>query len=133
MTHQQCYMGYPHANTTFIHCTAKYGWKSILPYPGLTTSIPTLAPGMYNYNHNPGTNIPTGAQSTTSNASLESHMSQLSRTMLQLAQTNQVMADHQQQNHQAMVTMQRQQADAFNALAAATEQRKYDVHYLQQF
>ena len=52
------------------------------------------------------TNILTTAQSTTSNASLESHMSQLSRTMLQLAQTNQVMADHQQKSS-GMVTMQR--------------------------
>ena len=47
--------------------------------------------------------------------------------MLQLTQTNQVIADHQQQNHQAMVTVQRQQADAFNTLATATKQRKYDV------
>ena len=37
------------------------------------------------------------------------------------------MADHQQQSHQAIVTVQRQQADAFNALATATEQRKYDA------
>ena len=53
-------------------------------------------------------------------------MSQLSRTMLQLAQTNQVIANHQQQNHQAMVDVQKQQTDALNALAAAMEQRKYD-------
>ena len=63
---------------------------------GSTTSLPTSAPDMYNYNFNLERNIQTGAQSTTSNASLESHMSQLSRTMLQLAQTNKVMADHQQ-------------------------------------
>ena len=54
-------------------------------------------------------------------------MSQLSKTMLQLAQTNQVMANHQCQNHQAMIDIQKQQTyQAFNALAAATEQRKYD-------
>ena len=53
-------------------------------------------------------------------------MSQLSKTMLQLAQTNQVMANHQCQNHQAMVDVQKQKTEAFNALAAATEQRKYD-------
>ena len=87
---------------------------------GSTHSIPTLAPGMYDY-----TNVQ-GSQSTSSNSSLESHMLQLSRTMLQLAQTNQVITNHQQQNHQAMVDVQRQQTDAFNALAAATEQRKYD-------
>ena len=46
--------------------------------------------------------------------------------MLQLAQNNQVIANHQQQNHQAMVDVQRQKTDAFNALAAATKQRKYD-------
>ena len=86
---------------------------------GSTHSIPTLAPSMYDY-----TNVQ-GAQST-SNSSLESHMSQLSRTMLQLAQANQVIANHQEQNYQAMVDEQKQQTDAFNALAAATEQRKYD-------
>ena len=87
---------------------------------GSVHSIPTSAPGMYGYTSGQG------APSTSSNSSLESHMSQLSRTMLQLAQTNQVMADHQCQNHQAMVNVQKQQTDAFNALAAATEQRKYD-------
>ena len=87
---------------------------------GSAHSIPTLAPGMYDYTNGGGT------QSTSSNSSLESHMSQLSKTMLQLAQTNQVMANHQCQNHQAMVDIQKQQTEAFNALAAATEQRKYD-------
>ena len=87
---------------------------------GSAHSIPTSAPGMYDYTNGGGT------QSTSLNSSLESHMSQLSQTMLQLAQTNQVMADHQCQNHQAMVSIQKQQTEAFNALAAATEQRKYD-------
>ena len=87
---------------------------------GSAHSIPTSAPGMYDYTNGGGT------QSTSLNSSLESHMSQLSRTMLQLAQTNQVMANHQHQNHQAMVNVQKQQTEAFNALAAATEQRKYD-------
>ena len=63
----------------------------------------------------------------TSNASLESHMSQLSKTMVQLTQTNQAMAASQQQNQLALVTTQQQQADAFNALATTTEQRKYDA------
>ena len=82
---------------------------------GSTHSIPTSAPGMYDY-----INVQ-GVQSTSSNLLLESHMTQLSRTMLQLAQTNQVIANHQQQNHQAMVDVQKQQMDAFEALAAATE------------
>ena len=86
---------------------------------GSAHSIPTSAPGMYDYTNGGGT------QSTSSNSSLESHMSQLSRTMLQLAQTKQVMANQQCQNHQAMVNVQKQQTEAFNALAAATEQRKY--------
>ena len=73
---------------------------------------------MYDY-----TNIQ-GAQSTSSNSSLESHMSQLSRTMLQLAQTNQVIANHQGQNHQAMVDVQRQQMDVFNALAGSCNRTK---------
>ena len=37
------------------------------------------------------------------------------------------MAASQQQNQIALVTTQQQQADTFNALAAATEQRKYDA------
>ena len=80
---------------------------------GSTHSIPTSVPGMYDY-----TNVQ-GSQSTSSNLSLESHMSQLSRTMLELAQTNQVIANHQCKNHQGMVDVQKQQMDAFNALAAA--------------
>ena len=56
---------------------------------GSAHSVPTSAPGMYGYTSGQG------AQSTSSNSSLELHMSQLSRTMLQLVQTNQVMADHQ--------------------------------------
>ena len=63
---------------------------------GSTHSIPTLAPGMYDFNPN------TGAQSMTSNASLESHMSKLSKTMVQLTQTNQAMATSQQQNQLAL-------------------------------
>ena len=54
-------------------------------------------------------------------------MSQLSKTMVQLTQLNQVMAASQQQNQLALVTAQQQQADAFNTLATATEQRKYDA------
>ena len=57
----------------------------------------------------------------TSNASLESHMSQLSKTMVQLTQTNQAMATSQQQNQLALVTTQQQQANTFNTLAATTE------------
>ena len=88
---------------------------------GSTHSIPTLAPGMYEFHPN------IGPQSTTSNASLESHMSQLSKTMVQLTQTNQAMAASQQQNQLSLVTTQQQQADAFNALATTTEQRKYEA------
>ena len=88
---------------------------------GFTHSIPTLASGMYDFIPN------TGAQSMTSNASLESHMSQLSKAMVQLTQTNQAMAASQQQNQLASVTAQQQQADIFNTLPATTEQRKYDA------
>ena len=47
--------------------------------------------------------------------------------MVQLAQTNQAMAASQQQNQLALMITQQQQAEAFNALAATTEQRKYDA------
>ena len=79
---------------------------------GSTHSIPTSAPGMYDY-----TNVQ-GTQSTSSNLSLESHMSQLSRTMLQLAQTNQAIANHQKQNQQAMVDVQKQQDRCFQCLSS---------------
>ena len=46
--------------------------------------------------------------------------------MLQLAQTHERIVNTQQQNHQTMVTVQQKQADAFEALAAATQQQKYD-------
>ena len=39
---------------------------------GSTISMPTLTSGMYNYHHPQAP--PTGAQSTTSNASLETHV-----------------------------------------------------------
>ena len=61
---------------------------------GSTASLPTPAPGMYNYPHPQAP--PTGAQSITSNALLETHMSQLSRTMIQLTQANQLITNTQQ-------------------------------------
>ena len=60
---------------------------------GSTASMPTLAPGMYNYHHLQVP--PTGAQSTTSNASQETHMSKVSRRMIQLTQSNQLIASTQ--------------------------------------
>ena len=70
-----------------------------------------------------------GAPSTASNASLESHMTKISKTMLQLAQAHQEIANIQQQNHQTMVNVQQQQAKAFGALTAATQQQKYNVMF----
>ena len=65
---------------------------------GSTHSIPTSAPGMYRHNNNQESNAPHGAPSTTSNASLESHMTEI-KTMLQLAQAHQEIVNTQQQNH----------------------------------
>ena len=92
---------------------------------GSISSLPTSAPSMYNYHHPQAS--PTGAQSTTSNALLEMHISQLSRTMIHLTQANQLIANTQQQNQQAMIDAQKQQADAFNTLVDATQQWKFDV------
>ena len=64
-----------------------------------------------------------------SGASLESHMTEISKTMLQLAQAHEKIASTQQQNHQTMVNVQQQQATAFEALAAATQQQKYDMMF----
>ena len=49
--------------------------------------------------------------------------------MLQLAQAHQEIMNTQQQNHQTMVSVQQQQAEAFGALAAATQQEKYDTMF----
>ena len=49
--------------------------------------------------------------------------------MLQLAQAHEKIINTQQQNHQTMVTVQQQQADGFEALAATTQEEKYDVMF----
>ena len=84
---------------------------------------------MYKHNNNQGSNAPHGAPSTASNASLESDMTKISKTMLQLAQAHQEIVNTQQQNHQTMVNVQQQQAQYFGALAATTQQEKYDVMF----
>ena len=87
---------------------------------GSTHSVPTLAPGMYRHNNNQMSCTTNGALSTASGASLKSHMTEISKTMLQLAQAHEKIVNTQQQNHQTMVTVQQQQADVFEALAATT-------------
>ena len=61
-----------------------------------------------------------------SGASLKSHMTEISKTMLQLAQAHERIANTQQSNHQTMVNVQQQQA---NALSATTQQQKYDAMF----
>ena len=56
-------------------------------------------------------------------------MTEISKNMLQLAQAHEKIASTQQQNHQTMVTVQQQQANTFEALAAATQQQKYDAMF----
>ena len=96
---------------------------------GLTHSIPTSAPGMYRHNNNQRSHTTNRAPSTASGASLKSHMTEISKTMLQLAQAHEKITNTQQQNHQTMVTVQQQQANAFEALAATTQQQKYDAMF----
>ena len=84
---------------------------------------------MYRHNNNQRSHTTNRAPSTASGASLKSHMTERSKTMLQLAQAHEKIANTQQQNHQTMVTVQQQQADAFEALAAATQQQKYDAMF----
>ena len=81
-------------------------------------SIPTLALGMYRQSNNQGSCMPNRAHSTASGASLKSHMTEIRKTMLQLAQAHERIANTQQSNHQTMVNVQQQQANAFEALAA---------------
>ena len=96
---------------------------------GSTHLIPTSAPGMYRQNNNQGSHMPNGAPSMASGASLKSHMTEISKTMLQLAQAHERIANTQQHNHQTMVTVQQQQANAFEGLAATTQQQKYDAMF----
>ena len=49
--------------------------------------------------------------------------------MLQLAQAYEKIANTQQNNHQTMVNVQQQQANAFETLAATTQQQKYDAMF----
>ena len=56
-------------------------------------------------------------------------MTEISKIMLQLAQAHKKIASTQKQNHQTMVNVQQQQANAFEALAAATQQQKYDIMF----
>ena len=56
-------------------------------------------------------------------------MTEISKTILQLAQAHQEIANTQQQNHQTMMNIQQQQAKAFGALAATTQQQKYDAMF----
>ena len=67
--------------------------------------------------------------SMASGASLKSHMTEISKTMLQLTQAHERIANTQQINHQTMVNVQQQHANAFEALAAATQQQKYDAMF----
>ena len=61
---------------------------------------------MYGCNNNQGSNAPHVTPSTASTASLESHMTKISKTMLQLTQAHQEITNSQQQNHQTMVSVQ---------------------------
>ena len=96
---------------------------------GSAHSIPTLAPGMYRHSNNQRSCTSNRAPSMASGTSLESHMTEISKTMLQLAQAHEKIASTQQQNHQTMVNVQQQQATAFEALAATTQQQKYDAMF----
>ena len=82
--------------------------------------IPTLALGMYRQNNNQRSHAPNGAPSTASGTSLKSHMTKICKTILQLAQAHERIANPLQNNHQTMVNVQQQQANAFKALAATT-------------
>ena len=64
-----------------------------------------------------------------SGASLKSHITKIRKTMLQLAQAHGRIANTQQINRQTMVNVQQQQANAFKALAATTQQQKYDAMF----
>ena len=75
--------------------------------------IPTSAPGMYRQNNNQRSHVPNGAPSTASGASLESHMTEISKTMLQLAQAHERITNTQQQNHQTMVTIHQKTGKCF--------------------
>ena len=84
---------------------------------------------MYRHNSNQRSNAPHRAPSTALNASLKSHMTEISKTMLQLAQAHEKITNTQQLNHQTMVSVQKQQAEAFGALATTMQQQKHDAMF----
>ena len=69
-------------------------------------SIPTSAPGMYRQSNNQGSCVANRAHSMASGASLKSHVTEISKTMLQLAQAHEKIASTQQNNHQTKVNVQ---------------------------
>ena len=73
---------------------------------------------MYRQNNNQGSHMPNRATSMASGTSLKSHMTEISKTMLQLVQAHERIVNTQQKNHQTMVNVQQQQANAFKASAA---------------
>ena len=92
-------------------------------------SIPILTLGMYRQSNNQGSCMLNRAHSTASGAFLESHMTEISKSMLHSVQADERIASTQQSNHQTMVNVQQQQANAFEALAATTQQQKYDAMF----
>ena len=58
-------------------------------------SIPNLAPGMYRQNNNQRSHTLNGAPSMASGASPKSHMTEISKTMLHLAQAHDRIANTQ--------------------------------------
>ena len=77
-----------------------------LLYSWFNAFIPILAPGMYRQNNNQGSHVSNQVPSMVSGTSLESHMTKMSKTMLQLAQAHERIMNTQQQNHETMVTVQ---------------------------
>ena len=57
-------------------------------------------------------------------------MTEISKTMLQLAQAHQEITDTKQQNHQIMVNVQQPQAEAFGVLATTKQEERYDAMFV---
>ena len=58
--------------------------------------IPTSSPGMYRQNNNQGSHTPNQAPSMALGASLKSHMTEMNKTMLWLAQAHERIVNTQQ-------------------------------------
>ena len=115
---------------TFIELSVTYAWlqnkdgNQAYWTAWSTHWIATSAPGMYGHRSCTRPNVP---QSTTKMPHRSHTCHSWAKLCCSSSIPNRSLQTSKNKNHQAMVTVQKQQAEAFGALAVATEQHKYDT------